>query len=301
MDSSDLITFAAVASAGAITRAARELHTVQSNVTARVRSLEREIGAPLFVRHARGVELTGAGERLLPYAREVARLLAEARQAVREDGVPRGMLTLGSIETTAALRLPPILAAYAAACPEVDLRLRTGTTGEMMDEVFARRVEGAFVAGAVAHPELAAEPVVEEELVMVTAPGVDSLDELASRAGVKVLVFRAGCSYRERLDRVLAARGITAARLELGTLEGILGLVGAGIGVTMLPRAVVEPMRARGAVAVHPLPPDDARIVTHFIRRRDGFLSAALRAFIAALPRFAPPVAVAGAPEHSAR
>jgi len=212
MDAGDLRVFAAVARFGGMNRAAAALNTVQSNVTARVRLLEAALGTPLFHRHSRGATLTSAGRRLLPYADRVAHLLAEARHAVVDDGTPRGSLTLGSLETTAGLRLPPLLASYAADYPEVDLVLKTGTTCELVDEVVARRLDGAFVCGPVDHPELAGEVVFSEELVVVTAPVVRDLDGLTERGKLKVIVFRAGCSYRDRLDAVLApSRAFSAA------------------------------------------------------------------------------------------
>jgi len=123
MDASDLRIFEAVARLGGMNRAAAELHTVQSNVTARIRLLEEELGAPLFTRHSRGVALTPAGERLLPYAQRVRHLLDDARRAVVDDGRPKGRLTIGSLETTAALRLAPVLSAYVAAYRRaIDLR-----------------------------------------------------------------------------------------------------------------------------------------------------------------------------------
>src|ERR1700750_2105089 len=96
----DLLTFAAVARAGGITRAAEELNTVQSNVTQRVKSLEAEIGTPLFESHSRGMTLTGAGRRLLPYAERISALSREAMLAARDDGEPKGPLAIGSLETT---------------------------------------------------------------------------------------------------------------------------------------------------------------------------------------------------------
>ena len=74
MELSDLLTFSVVARLGGITRAADELNTVQSNVTQRVKALEAEIGTALFERHSRGMTLTGAGRRLLPYAQRMAAL-----------------------------------------------------------------------------------------------------------------------------------------------------------------------------------------------------------------------------------
>ena len=280
MDAGDLAVFAAAAEAGGITKAAETLHTVQSNVTQRIRRLEAELGVPLFNRHSRGVTLTSAGTQLLPYAERIGRLLHEAKQAAADGPTARGRIVIGALESATAVRLPPVLAAYGAACPEVDIEIDTGTTAALVDAVLARRLEAAFVAGAVSHPELLAIPMVEEELVVVTAPWVRALDRLAA-AQLKLIVFRSGCSYRTRLEALLAERGITnARRLEFGTLDGIIGCVGAGIGVTLLPRIVVAKAASEGRIALHRLPREAARIETVLIRRHDVFVSTALGRFI---------------------
>jgi len=285
MDASDLRVFEAVARLGGMSRAAAELNTVQSNVTARIRGLEEELGEPLFRRHSRGVEPTEAGRRLLPYAGRVAALLAEAAAAVRDDGTPRGTLVVGSLETTAALHLSPVLAGYARAFPEVDLTLRTGTTAEMIAAVLDRQVEGAFVCGPVDHPDLEEEPVFREDLAVLTAPSVRSTGTLAGalagRRDLRIVVLRAGCSYRQRLEEILAARGAVGyRRLEFGTLEAILGAVAAGLGVTLLPKSLIGPVWGDGRVAVHELPAAEGRVETVFVRRTDARTSSALSAFL---------------------
>jgi len=282
MDAGDLKVFAAVARLGGMNRAAAALHTVQSNITARIQALEADIGCILLERHSRGVSLTPAGRRLLPYADRVALLLADARQAARDDGVPGGVLIIGSLETTVALRLTPLLMRYAADNPQVDLVLRTGTTRELVAEVLEQRVDGAFVCGPVAHPDLDTQVMFREELVVLTAPDVVSLDAVLNGGEVRVVVLRAGCSYRQILEAMLARRGIVVQRqLEFGTLEAIFGCVGAGLGITLLPQSLVGGVWDAGRVAVHALPPTDAMVETVFIRRRSGFISSALRAFLA--------------------
>lgn len=285
MDASDLRLFEAVARTGGIGRAAEALNTVQSNVTQRLRELEAELGQTLFHRHSRGVTLTPAGQRLLPYARRVQELIAEATAAARDDGTPAGPLTMGSLETTAALRLPPVLAAYAGAHPAVDLVLRTGTTAELVAQVLDRRLEAAFVCGPVRHPDLVERVAFREELVLAAPAALATLDGLAALGERRLLVLRAGCSYRQRLEDVLARRGIVGTKLlEFGTVDAILGCVAAGIGLTLLPRGIVEPARRRGGIAVHALPPGEAIVETVFIRRGDGFMSSALAAFQDGLP-----------------
>jgi DNA-binding transcriptional LysR family regulator len=281
VDIADLRVFAAVARLGGMNRAAAVLNTVQSNVTARIRLLEDEIGMPLFRRHSRGVALTPAGERLLPYALRAQQLIEEAQRALRDDGAPRGKLTIGSLETTAALRLSGALTRYAAAYPEVDLILRTGTSAELVREVLEHRLEGAFVCGPVDHPEIDKTPAFREELVMLTAPAVPDLDALLTTAKLKAVVLRAGCSYRQRLEDILARRGVVGFRLlEFGTIEAILTCVAAGIGVTLLPKALVGAVSREKRIVMHALPAGEGVVETLFIRRRDGFLSRALAAFL---------------------
>jgi LysR family transcriptional regulator, cell division regulator len=301
MEYADLRVLEAVARHGSMNRAAAELHMVQSNVTARIRVLEDEIGARLLARSSRGAVLTEAGQRLLPYAARLAALLREAQLAARDDGTPRGSLRVGSLETTAALRLPPILAAYAQAHPAVDLVVTTGTSAQLVEEVVQHRLDGAFVAGPVRHADLAEETVFREELVLVTAPAL-ALGELERQRELKILerqrelkiiVFRRGCSYRHRLEDLLARRGIqTAQPLEFGSLEAIIGCVAAGVGVTLLPKSVVAAHQREGRIATHALPPEQARVETVFIRRHEARLTSALAAFLA-VARPAPLQAVA--------
>ncbi len=282
MDSAELRVFEAVARTGGMKRAADALNTVQSNVTARIKALEDELGCALFDRHSRGVALTHAGERLLPYARRVAWLLADATRAAKDIGVPGGPLTIGSLETSAALRLSPLLASYAAACPEVDIALRPGTTAELIDLVLERKLEGAFVCGPVAHPSLTERPMFDEELAILAAPGISSI-EAATQGGIaRIVVLRVGCSYRQRLEGLLARRGIAVPRvMEFGTLEAIFGCVAAGLGISLLPRALIGPVWQAGRVSLHTLPPEESQVATVFIHRREAYLSSALRAFLA--------------------
>src|SRR5580704_1470561 len=282
MDAADLRVFEAVARLGGMSRAAEELHTVQSNVTSHIRQLEERLGTPLFHRHARGVDLTPAGQRLLPYALRVTLLLNEARRAVLDDGTPQGPLVIGSLETTAAVRLPGFLSNFVEAHPQVDLTLQTGTTCELLEQVLDQRLEGAFVCGPVAHSELEAEQYFAEELSLLTALQVGSWDQLARQGEVRIVVLRRGCSYRQRLEDILTRRGIPAPRvLAFGTLEAVLSCVASGMGVTLMPRSVVGSGWRHGRIEIHALESRDAFVETVFVRRRDGYISSALSAFLA--------------------
>lgn len=283
MDSTDLAFFLAVVEEGGVTAAARRLNCVQSNVTARIRSLEGMLGLPLFHRNGRGVVPTRAGERLLPHARQVATALRAARDSLWDlvnPDRPGGPLAIGSMETTAACRLPPVLAAYHAAFPDVELSLRTGSTGAMVDDVLSYRLDAALVGGPVDHPDLTAADVGTEQMVVVTAAD-GNWPQMMARPGLSALCFRRGCAYRERLEGLLTSLGGRQARLqEFGTLEGIIGGVAAGIGLSLLPLAAVERSPLRGALAVHTVPLPWSVAPTQLIHRRDAVMTAALARFI---------------------
>ena len=179
------------------------------------------------------------------------------------------------------MRLSPVLAEFAAAYPAVDLSLRTGTSCELIDQVLDRSLEGAYVCGPVDHPDLLVEPFFHEELVILTAPTVSDFRVLAGQPNLRIIVLKAGCSYRLQLEAMLARRGIVGVRqLEFGTLEAIIGCVSAGLGVTLLPRALIGSVWQHGRVGIHPLPDNEKWVETVFVRHREAFVSSALRAFL---------------------
>jgi LysR family transcriptional regulator, cell division regulator len=287
MELTDLLTFSAVARNGGITRAAEELNTVQSNVTQRVKALEAEMGVALFERHSRGMTLTGAGRRLLPYVQRMAALSREAVLAARDEGEPKGPLAIGSMETTAAVRLPALLAEFHRRFPAVRLTLKTATTAELVAGVLDGTHDGAFVAGPIDHADLISTIAFREELVLVTARRFTSLATLragTSESGPTALVFRTGCTYRQRIEQVFSDFGWpSAARFELGTLDGMVGCVAAGMGVSLLPRAVVERSEQRNNVSVHALDTSWSRVDTLFVQRKSAHQYSALTGFVACL------------------
>jgi DNA-binding transcriptional LysR family regulator len=281
MDIVDLRTFEAVARHGSMNKAASELNTVQSNITARIRALEEELGIALFQRHARGVATTPAGQRVLPFATRITKLVSDARTAALDEGTPNGSLVLGALETTTALRLAPVLTEFSRRHASVRLVLNTGTTARLLTDVVESRLDGAFVAGPVAHPDLLQVPVFTEEMVLVTSTAIRSPKELAQIADLRTVVFQRGCSYRQRLEAYLAELGVVAARpLEFGSLDAIISCVSASVGVTLMPKGVVAEAVKAGRVTTHRLPASQTKVQTLFVRRTDSYGSSALTAFL---------------------
>lgn len=272
-----LRTFQAVVEEGGILAASRKLNTVQSNVTGRIRRLEEELGAELFFRKGRGLELAPSGRVLLDYTRRMLMLERQTAAAVRQVGESSGELRIGAMETFAALHLPRALKAVRTEHPGMELRVFTDTSVALAERVIQHKLDCAFVAGPVVHPELLFEELVVEELVQVHAIGSDPLRQ-------PLILFREGCAYRARALAWQRSQGhaLTDA-MEFGTLEGILGCVAVGLGWTLMPRRVVEQSLHAADLVVETVPPEIASVPTGMISLREAPPLAAMKTLAGAL------------------
>ena len=266
-----LRTFQAVVEEGGILAASRKLNTVQSNVTGRIRRLEEELGAELFIRKGRGLELAPPGRVLLDYARRMIMLERQTSAAVRLVGESAGELRIGAMETFAALHLPSALKAVRATHPGLDLRIFTDTTSALTEKVLDHKLDCAFVAGPVVHPELQFEELVVEELVQVHAADTDPVM-------LPLILFREGCAYRTRAIAWQRKQGHAVAdAMEFGTLEGILGCVAVGLGWTLMPRRVVEQSSHVADLVIETVPEEFSLVPTGMILLRAAAPMAAIK------------------------
>ena len=277
MDLVELKIFKAVAEQGGITKAAAALNRVQSNVTTRVKQLEERLGTRLFHRQGRKLVLSSEGKILLSYADRLLRLSSEAHAAVKGHA-PHGIFRLGTLESTAATRLPPVLARYHRDFPAVRLELSTGTSGALVDRLLRGEIEAAFVAEPFAAKGLETAHAFTEDLVLITPKGhapVKSPKDIDERV---VLAFTTGCSYRRRLEGWLGRASVVAERvMEYGSYHAITACVAAGGGIAVVPRSVLRVVGAESQVSVHVLPAHVAKARTMLAWAR-GHQSAALDA-----------------------
>ena len=282
MDIHDLTVFAAAARHGSVTRAARALSTVQSNVTTRIRLLERELAVQLFHRSHRGITLTDKGQQLLPYAQQMLSLVENAKAALSNTRDVGGTLQIGALHSTASARLPDVLKVYATRHAQVDISVDTGTSAELIEKVLDSRLDGAFVSGAEDHPDLDVVTSFVEELVIITPATYRTLRAYLKQSTMpKLLVFKAGCHYRQRLERYLGTEGVSVlSPMEFGTIDGIIGCVAAGLGISMLPRSLIERSARRKEVAIHELGKSHGRVETQFVTHKAQVRSLAVSRLI---------------------
>jgi DNA-binding transcriptional LysR family regulator len=268
MDLAALRIFKSVVEHGGINKAAAKLHRVPSNVTTRIKQLEEKIGTKLFLRVGRGLALSAEGRRLLPYADQLLRLSSEAEAALR-NGKPRGTLRIGTLESTAASRLPPVLSHYHALHPEVRIDLVTGTSGALVARLHKQDIEAAFVAEPFNADGLEAQTAFVEELVLVTPKSFGAIRSPKDIGNRTVIAFTTGCSYRRRLEAWLGASRIVPDRvIEFQSYHAIIACVAAGSGIAVVPRAVLALTRAARNLTVSALPAQFGKTRTQLVWRR---------------------------------
>jgi DNA-binding transcriptional LysR family regulator len=269
IDLEALKIFRTVVDEGGVVRAAHKLNRVQSNVTTRIRQLEEHVGARLFRREGRSIRLSAEGHTLLAYANRLLRLADEAVSEMR-TGRPKGAFRLGSLESTAGTRLPPILSRYHALYPDVVVELATGTAGALITRVMNFELEAAFVSEPFTAPGLETRPAFEEQLVLVTSKSTREVSGPADIGRSTLIAFAQGCSYRKRIEEWLGSANVMPDRvLEFASYQAMIACVAAGTGFAVVPKSVLQSLRSSRSLRQHPLPKRFSHNRTHLVWHGD--------------------------------
>jgi DNA-binding transcriptional LysR family regulator len=256
MDLKQLEHFVAAAEEQHFTRAARKMNIVQSGLSASIRALEQEMGAPLFVRTTRRVELTVAGRVLYERALQIIAGARDARRAVAAiSGLERGSLSIGTCASlNAFFDLPLLLGEFHALHPNVEIRLCHSTAAKLMDKVKDGSIDLAFLPLYEKSREIVAMPIASDRLV-VAHPLDHPLEgreivSLNALAGETFVDFQLEQGTRRIVDRAFAAINVSRKTvLEVGDVQVLLDLVARGFGIALVPYTFAM---ARAALATTP-------------------------------------------------
>ncbi|MDQ2730715.1 MAG: LysR family transcriptional regulator [Armatimonadota bacterium] len=289
MEVHQLISFLQVASEGSVTRAADRLYLTQPAVTKQLQALERELGARLFERTGRGVELTEAGTALLDYAQRSLSLLDECRQVISDIGAgAAGRLVIGAGVTTSIFQLPAWLRRLQESYPGLDIVVRTGGSKQIAASVLHREIELGLVTSPVEDPAICSLPLYKEEITLVADPRhpfAGQTVEGEELAAAPFILFPEGTGFREYLDHTLSLSGLKVkVKMESDSVEAIKSFVGVGLGLSFLPQLAVAGEMESGILAcVSVKGMEPLRRTTAAIYRKDRRLSVGARALIGIL------------------
>ena len=253
MDFGQIEAFVQVAANKSFSRAADALQLTQPSITARIQSLERDLGEELFERSGRGVRLTDAGAAFLTYAERVLKSLQEGRAVVDEvRNGQLGSLRLGSAFTISTYVLPKILHAFQRRFPGVRVSIRTGHSEQVLAMLLNDEVQVGLVR-SLSHPDIESIHLYDDEIILVVnadhpfaASRQASSDDVAAQP---LILFNRGSSYFGLINGFFQQVGLVPnVTMELDSIEAIKRMVEQGLGIALVPGVTIERELAFGTL-----------------------------------------------------
>ncbi|SDG77122.1 LysR family transcriptional regulator [Roseospirillum parvum] len=258
MDIAALRALLTIADCASISRAAERLDTAQPALSRQLKRLEDEVGTPLFARHGRGVKPTAAGRALIARAEPLVRQFTSLEAELKGNATPAGEVVLGVPPTAALVLLPEVVADFAARHPRVRLKVVEGFSGFVTEWLEAGRLDLGILYHAAPGSGLHLEPLLDEPLVLVSAPGSDPQTghplPLAKALTRRLILPSPPHGLRVLVDQAAARLGVRPwIDPEVEGLPAIKGLVAKGLGDTLLPAAAVAEEVAAGRLTTRHL------------------------------------------------
>ena len=280
MDLRQLNTLIAIADHGSFSAAARALFTVQSNVSAHISRLEKELGATLIDRQTG--RMTEDGNRVLERARRIMHEMDDIRSDMESnDHDVSGDVRLGVIGTIARWAIPPMLRQMAETHPRVHTVVTEGSSSALVPNVVSGLLNAAILHLPIDDPDLIVEPLFDEELLLL-APAQHPLAQreevdITDLDGVPLLLPPAGAGLRRILERSSLERGVSLNSLaEVDSMRLLAALAVDGHGATIVPATALSETELAGASMVHVSGLPRRRVA--WVRRQRPNPSAATRA-----------------------
>jgi DNA-binding transcriptional LysR family regulator len=289
MEFSQLEAFLEAANRGSFRRAADALYLSQPSVSARVQTLESEVGVALFHRTARGVRLTDMGRTFLPFAQrsmETLRRGREVLESVRQTSA--GILNMATARVIGTYVLPGTLQKFQQLYPDANLHIKVGGSSDVLQMVVDEEVQ-LGLARFMQHPDVDALHLYDEEAVLVVHPGhsftktrVAAMSQVAQEPLIVYDPGDPGSSYFQFINRVCRDAGVTAkVEMNLDSVEAAKNMVRLGLGVSFLPRSAVRREVEFGSLTLIDLaevPP--VLLPTYLLLRRGQEIGPTARSFL---------------------
>jgi DNA-binding transcriptional LysR family regulator len=282
-----LRTFAAVIERGSFSAAAERLQLSQPAVSLQVRQLERHLGTRLIERIGRRATPTVAGVELLGHARIIEETVGAALDgmAAHASGA-LGRVRIGTGATACIYLLPPILRDLRRRFPTLEITVRTGNTVDVLRDLDENALDVGLVTLPAPGRALEVTPVLDDAFAAIASVEDTPLPKVVTPAILAkrpVVLYEAGGNTRSVVDQWFARAGVALTPvMDLGSIEAIKELVGAGLGCAVLPGSAVRNLPADAPIVSRPLSPKLDRTLG-LVMRRDKILTKGLREVVAAI------------------
>lgn len=286
MEIRQLKTFLTITKLENFTQAAETLGYAQSSVTSQIRLLEESLGVKLFERLGRRIALTAEAERLIPYAEQILKLTSEARDVVSGTLVPRGILTIGTVESLSVTRLPKVFEEYHNRYPDVEIVLNFGVCSENLRLLRTNALDVTFIIDRrLNSQEFIIEELTPEPMAVLVSPGhrLASKKEIGPKDlhGESLILTEEECSYRIILENIMVEAGVQPKnKMGSNSIQAIKQFTMSGLGITLLPETAVKQEVETGRLVQVPWSGPEFRLITQLVYHKDKWMSPTLKSFL---------------------
>jgi Transcriptional regulator len=263
MEINDLRIFKIVAYEKSISKAALKMGYVQSNVTLRIKALEKELETDLLIRHNKGVSLTDNGEKLLKYAEQIIQLVDKAQSEFKVNSC-NNYLRIGATQTIAASIAPKWVSRYSEKYPDAILSLKTDNQRNLVEQIVKGELDGAFTNVKPEHSGISEAFTFVEDLAIISSVEIKATEELLEKP--IIINSNIDCPYRSILENWVNKNKGVSRIIEVDSLEAIIKFVKEGMGISLLPKNLI---REDELVNIHELASEFNKSIIYFIKRKD--------------------------------
>lgn len=247
MEISQLKMFKTVADEGSIIKASEVLHCVPSNITTRIKLLEKELNYPLFIKKGRGLVISPTGIIFLEYTNRILSLCDEARCALSSSSLPSGILKISAIESFAISRFPQLLSKYHKKYPAVQLQFSTGEWPHLQKDVLNHKIDGAIIAVDVIDASLSRMEIYKEDLILISSSST-KISKPQDLIGKNIFMWPSGCPYRHTLEKWFEKYQINLPIISIASYATILSCVSSGSAISLVPNSIYEKFKELGGI-----------------------------------------------------
>lgn len=246
------LTFKTIVEEGSFLKASQKLYCTQSTVTFQIKQLEQDLSLQLFEKIGRKMVLTQAGEKILPYVYELARVMENIEgTAQQESSEPTGELKVLIAETQLAYKMPNVLKEFRIRAPKVRLSLQSQNCYKIRDELIADKADLGVFYRVGNDDALKVHEFEQEPLVLVASPLLTGLDLQKRDQHIDLGFISNGpkCLFRQTFESIIQERNISIDNMiELSSINTIKNCVESNIGISYLPRFTVEKELQEGSL-----------------------------------------------------
>lgn len=269
MEINQLKTLIVLIETGSLTLTAKKLNRVPSAITIRLQQLEEYLGIQLFLREKKSLIATPKALLLYKYAKQIVALMHEAENKIKDDQ-PCGLFRVGALESMAASRLPLPLAQLYENYPAIELELVTGIRDTLYQSLMDGELDVILIGDAPQNPILNRTLIFDEELIIIAPQNHPEIHTPSNIEKTTILVFKEGCSYRDRLLNWYQSFSMQPKRIaEVASYHAILGGVAAGMGIAIIPKSMLEIFPNQDLLSIHPINTALGRIQIELIWRKE--------------------------------